>query len=53
MDGVAAEVAQEIAMLFEHQSRHPGAREEQAGHHPGRAAAGDNEIVLIRVRHRG
>ncbi len=46
MDGVAAEVAQEVAMLLEDGDGHPGAREEQARDHPGRAAADDAEIVL-------
>ena len=38
MDGVAAEVAQEVAVLLEHHDLEAGAREEQAEHHarPGR-----------------
>ena len=39
MDGVAAEVAQEIGVLFQHDHIDPGAREQEAEHHPARAAA--------------
>ena len=39
MDRIAPEVAQEIAVLFEHGHRYPGARQEIAGHHSGRTAA--------------
>jgi len=44
MDGVAAEVAQEIGMLLEHQDVDAGAGEEEAKHHPGRSAAGDRAM---------
>jgi hypothetical protein len=39
MDGVAAEVAQEVGMLFEDDAFHPGANEKEAEHHAGRPAA--------------
>ena len=39
MDRVAAEVAQEIAVLFKHQNLDAGAREKIAAHHAGRTAA--------------
>ena len=38
MDRIAPEVAQEIAVLFEHGHGYPGARQEIAGHHSGRTA---------------
>src|SRR6266853_1366419 len=41
LDCVAAEVAQEITVLFEHEHRDPGARQQKTEHDPGRAAAGD------------
>src|SRR5437773_2319184 len=41
MDRVAAEVAQEVGVLLQHDHVDAGARQEQAEHHPGRAAAGD------------
>ena len=41
MDGVAAEIAQEIGVLFQHRDGDAGARQQEAEHHPGRSAAGD------------
>jgi len=41
VNGVAAEVAQEIGMLLQHQHLDAEARQEQAQHHAGGAAAGD------------
>ena len=41
MDGVAAEVAVEVGMLFEHGDINAGAGEQQAEHHAGGAAAYD------------
>ena len=41
MDGVAPEIAQEILVLLEHDDGHALARQEEAKHHPGGAAAGD------------
>ena len=41
VDGVAAEVAQEVGVLLEHDDVDAGAREQEAEHHPGRTAAGD------------
>ena len=41
MDRVAAEIAQEIAVLLQHDDIDAGARQQEAEHHPGRPAAGD------------
>ena len=49
--GVAAEVAQEVAVLFEHRHVDPGAGKEEAGHHPGGAAAGDAACGGVRRCH--
>ena len=42
MDGVAAEVAQEVGMLLEHEHIDAGAGEQKSAHHAGRPAAGDD-----------
>jgi hypothetical protein len=34
-------IAQKISVLFQHQHRHPGARQQQPQHHAARAAARD------------
>jgi len=47
VDRVAAKVAQEIAVLFDHDGADPGASEEQPGHHPGRPAARHDEARLL------
>ena len=47
MDGVAAEVAQEIRVLLQHDHVDAGARQQEAEHHPGRPAAGDGAVVRI------
>ena len=41
MHGVAAEVAQEVAVLLQHHGLHAGARQQEAQHHARRAAAHD------------
>ena len=41
VDGVAAEVAQEIGVLLEHEHVDARAREQEAEHHAGGAAAGN------------
>ena len=41
MDDVAAEVAQEVAMLLEHDDVDAGAREQEAEHEPARSASDD------------
>src|SRR6266851_4103754 len=46
MDGVAAEVAQEVSMLLENQDLDPGPREEEAEHHASRATACDTTADL-------
>src|SRR5579862_2785967 len=40
MDRVAAEIAEEIGMFFEHDDVDASARQKQPGHHPGGPAAG-------------
>ena len=45
VDRVAAEIAEEVGMLFQHSDAAPGPREQQAGHHSGRPAADDDQIV--------
>ena len=39
MDRVAAEIAEEIGVLFQHHDIDAGARQQQPGHHPGRPTA--------------
>ena len=53
VDRVAAEIAQEIAVLLQHQHLHPGPRQQKAEHHPGRAAAGDaaGDAMWQLIRH--
>ena len=41
MDGIAAEIAEEIAVLFQYRHTDTGARQQKPQHHPGRAAADD------------
>ena len=41
VDGVAAEVAEEVLVLLQHHDLDAGAGEEKSEHHPGGAAAGD------------
>jgi hypothetical protein len=41
MNGVAAKVAQEIAVLLQHHDINAGARQQETEHHAGRAAADD------------
>ncbi|HXW28840.1 MAG TPA: hypothetical protein VEK55_05690, partial [Xanthobacteraceae bacterium] len=41
MDGIAAKVAQEIAMLLEHDDINASPRQKEAEHESTRAAAGD------------
>ncbi len=50
VDGVAAEIAQEIAMLLQHHHVDTGAGEQIAEHHAGRSAAGDRAGGLDRLR---
>jgi hypothetical protein len=59
MNGIAAEIAQEVGMLFEDQDGDPGAGEQQSQHHTGRAATHDaatdrnlgdtHRVFLLRV----
>ncbi len=42
MDRVAAEVAQEVGVLLQHDRIDPGAGEKKSRHHAGGAAAGDH-----------
>ena len=41
---VAAEIAEEVGVLLEHLHLAAGAREQQAGHHPGWSAADDDKV---------
>ena len=50
MNRVAAEIAQEVAMLFHHHDLDAGAREEISEHHPGRPAAGDGASGVDRLQ---
>ena len=53
MDRVAAKVAQEIGVLFEHQHRDPGARQQQPEHHAGGAAPGNAAThAVLAIGHR-
>ena len=42
MYGIAAKIAEEIGVLFQHDDLDPGPRQEETEHHPGRPAAGDD-----------
>ena len=50
MNRVAPEIAQEIGVLFQHKDLHAGAREKEAEHHSGRAAANDDTMCLQFLR---
>src|SRR3546814_2531196 len=50
MHGIATKIAQEVAVLFEHQGLDAGACEQQAQNHPGRSAADDAAACADRVR---
>src|SRR5690349_18261506 len=45
VDGVAAEIAEEVGMLFQNPDRDAGARKQQADHYPRWAAADDEDVV--------
>ena len=47
MNGVAAEIAQEVGMLLQHDDVDAGARQQEAEHHAGGAAAGDAARVRM------
>jgi hypothetical protein len=42
VQGVAAEVAEEVAVLLQHQHLHPSPGQQQPQHGPGRPAPGDH-----------
>src|SRR5205823_858917 len=44
VDCVAAEIAEEVRVLFEDQHAAAGACEKQPGHHAGRPAANDDQV---------
>src|SRR5205085_7391339 len=52
MDGIAAEITQEIPMLLKHKNRHTRARQQEAKHHPGGTTAGDT-AGSFDLTHRG
>ncbi len=49
MDGVAAEIAQEVAVLLQHHDVDAAARQQETEHHPGRPAAGDAALRGDRI----
>src|SRR5690606_16787183 len=49
VDRIATEIAEEVRMFFKHSHRYPGAGEQQARHHSGRAAAHNRDIGSCRV----
>ena len=52
MDGVAAEIAEEVGVLLEHDHVDAGARQQEAQHHAGGSAADDAAAAaLSRGRH--
>jgi hypothetical protein len=44
VDGVAAEIAKEVGVLLEHRDGYARAREEEAEHHAGGSAAGNDAL---------
>jgi hypothetical protein len=51
MDRVAAEVAQEIGVFFEHEDVHARPRQQETQHHSGAAASGDAAARVNSLRH--
>jgi hypothetical protein len=51
MDGVAAEIAQEVCMLFEHDNVNALARKKKAQHYAGGTASGNATASVDRVIH--
>ena len=51
MDGVAPEVAQEVAMLFQHEYIDTCSGKQKTEHHPGRASPGNAAACLNCVGH--
>lgn len=49
VDGVAAEVAEEVLVPLEHHDLHPASGEQQAGDNPGGAASADDAVDVFRV----
>src|SRR6478752_641426 len=52
MNRVAAEIAKEIGMLFQHRHLNAGASEQITRHHSSRPAANDNATSSVFVVHR-
>jgi hypothetical protein len=48
MNRIAAEIAEEIGMLFEHDDIHPRTSQKKTGDHPGRPSARDAATRLYR-----
>ena len=46
MNSIAAKIAVEIGVLFEHNHGHARSREQIAGHHPRRSATHDHATCL-------
>jgi hypothetical protein len=53
VDRIAAEVAQEVRVLFQHEHADPGAAQQQAQHHAGRPSAGDTALHPLRIARHG
>jgi hypothetical protein len=51
MHGVAAEVAQEVIVLFQDDNVDPGAGKEEGVNHAGGTATGDTDLGLKNSRH--
>ena len=49
VDGIAAEVAQEVGVLLQDEDVHPGTSEEEAEHHAGRPAPRDTAADVHRL----
>src|SRR5215475_9031801 len=53
VNSIAAEIAQEVDMLLEHQHAHAGARQQESRHHSCRSAAHDAACSLELVGRHG
>jgi hypothetical protein len=51
MDGIAAEIAQEIGVLFQYQDINPTTREQVTEHHPRRTSSDDGAARGNGLRH--
>ena len=51
MDGIAAEIAEKISMLFQHYNIHTHAGEKKTKHHAGRTASSDATAGMQGLAH--